>query len=59
VLGDGSTVSATLAWAYVVLRIVHSLWQSLVNQIPIRFAIFSLSSLVLWALAIRAAIAVF
>jgi hypothetical protein len=59
VLGDGSTVSVTLAWTYVALRVVHSLWQSLVNRIPLRFAIFSVSSLVLWALAIRAALAVF
>lgn len=57
-LGDASAASVALAWSYVALRIVHSLWQVLVNRIPIRFALFSLSSLVLLALAIRAAIRV-
>lgn len=59
VIGDASTMSLALAWAYVALRVVHSLWQSLVNDIPKRFALFSLSSLVLLALAIRAAILIF
>ena len=59
VIGDASTASLALAWAYVALRVVHSLWQSLVNDIPKRFALFSLSSLVLMALSIRAAILIF
>jgi hypothetical protein len=42
------------AWAYVVLRIVHSLWQSLVNRIPVRLALFVLSSIALVILAIKA-----
>jgi hypothetical protein len=59
VLGDASTLALALAWAYVALRVVHSLWQATVNVIPIRFYIFSASSLVLWALAIKAALQVF
>ena len=59
ILGDGSTVSLTLAWTYVSLRIVHSLHQALSNVIVVRFALFALSSLVLFALAIRAAWLVF
>ena len=59
VLGDNSTLSVALAWGYVVLRMVHSLWQALKNVIIVRFALFSLSSLLLWALAIRAAFQVF
>lgn len=58
VLGDASPVSAALAWAYVGLRVIHSLWQALSNRIVQRFAIFSVSSLVLLALALRAAILV-
>ena len=58
-LGDGSTVSLALAWSYVALRVVHSLWQALVNRIPVRFALFALSSLVLFALLARAAVQVF
>ena len=58
-LGDATAASLALAWAYVALRIVHSLWQALVNVIIVRFAIFSLSSLVLLALALRVATRVF
>jgi hypothetical protein len=54
VLGDASPWSLGLAWAYVGLRVVHSLWQVLVNQIQVRFALFSISSLVLFALVVRA-----
>ena len=43
-----------LAWAYVGLRIAHSLWQALVNTIPVRFALFFLSSCCLIALAVLA-----
>ena len=42
-----------LAWSYVALRIVHSLWQGLVNFIPVRFALFVLASLVLIVMAVR------
>jgi len=59
VLGDQSTLALGLAWTYVGLRVVHSLWQVLVNQILIRFALFSISSLVLFALIARAAVLVF
>lgn len=45
--------NVTLAWAYVGLRVLHSLIQSVVNVIELRFAVFGLSSLVLLALAIR------
>lgn len=46
-----------LAWAYVGLRIIHSLWQILVNKVPVRFVLFLMSSMVLIALAIRALMA--
>lgn len=59
VLGDTSTVSVGLAWAFVGLRVVHSLWQSLSNVIQVRFALFVLSTLPLIALTIRAAQAVY
>lgn len=58
-LGDAWMVSLWLAWAYVALRIVHSLVQVLVNNIKLRFAVFAVSSLVLFALALRAASLVF
>lgn len=45
-----------LAWAYVGLRIAHSMWQSLVNTIPVRIVLFSISSIILLAMAMRALI---
>jgi hypothetical protein len=51
--GAGEGVNVALAWAYVALRIAHSLVQATVNIITLRFAVFMLSSLVLLALAIR------
>jgi hypothetical protein len=59
VLGDASALSIQLAWAYVGLRVVHSLVQVLVNHILTRFSIFFVSSLVLFALTARAALLVF
>jgi hypothetical protein len=52
-----SGIDVMLAWAYVGLRIVHSLWQGLINTIPVRVSLFLLSSLALLALAIRAVLA--
>ena len=57
--GAGEGMNAGLAWAYVAVRVVHSLVQALTNVILVRFAVFMAGSLVLLALAIRAAIAVF
>ena len=52
-----SALDVTLAWVYVALRIVHSLWQSLVNTIPVRLLIFAIGSIVLTVLAVRAVMA--
>ncbi len=57
-LGEGDGINLILAWSYVCLRIVHSLVQSLINKIELRFVIFSLSSFALFGLAINAGIAV-
>lgn len=56
-LGAGTGLNLTLAWTYVILRVVHSLQQALWNKIEVRFLIFSVSSLVLIALIVRAALA--
>lgn len=53
ILGTGA-LDVALAWAYVALRIVHSIWQSTVNRVPVRFSLFLLSTLCLAALALRA-----
>ena len=58
-IGQGDGLNATLAWAYVGLRVAHSLVQVTSNRVVIRFALFALSSLVLMALVLHAALAVF
>ena len=54
--GYGSNV--WLAWSYVVLRIVHSLVQTLGNKIELRFAVFVVSTLCLFGLTINGLTAV-
>jgi len=49
-----NAIDVTLAWVYVGLRILHSLWQATINTIPVRFTLFVLGSTVLGALAVRA-----
>jgi len=59
-LADGdSNLAIYLAWAYVVLRILHSIWQSLINIVIVRFALFATGSLCLTVLAILAVKATF
>jgi hypothetical protein len=59
IVGAGDGLPATLGWTYVCLRIIHSLVQATVNKVMLRFMIFVLSSLVLMALVVLAAVAVF
>lgn len=58
-MGQGDGLNAALAWAYLGLRVVHSLVQATVNRVLLRWALFMLSTLVLAALVARAAMAVF
>ena len=55
-MGAGA-VDVALAWTYVLIRIVHSLWQALVNKLPVRITLFTLSTLCLLVLAVRAVMA--
>lgn len=59
ILGQGDGLNAALGWIYVALRVVHSLVQVTVNKVLVRFTVFLLSSLVLIALIVHAATAVF
>jgi hypothetical protein len=54
--GAADGVNVGLAWAYVAVRVAHSLVQATRNVIPVRFALFSLGSLVLLALLVRTAL---
>ncbi len=59
ITGGGDGLNATIAWAYVLLRIAHSLLQATVNRVVVRFALFALSTLCLIALVLHAGIALF
>ena len=55
--GQGNGTNVALAWAYVALRIVHSIWQATVNRLTLRFGIFLASTIILTVLAVRAFVA--
>jgi hypothetical protein len=59
IIGQGDGLNALLGWSYVGLRVAHSLVQATVNLVLVRFALFALSSLVLIALILHAAMALF
>ncbi len=59
ITGFGDGMNAKIAWAYVALRIVHSIFQATVNKVMPRFALFALSSLCLFALCLHLLIAMF
>jgi len=54
--GGGDATALKLAWAYVLLRIAHSLVQATFNRVIVRFSIFALGTLVLMAFTARQAL---
>jgi hypothetical protein len=58
VVGTGEGINLQLAWAYVGLRVMHSIVQATWNRVAVRFTLFSLSTAALLVLAINAARAV-
>ncbi len=54
VSGSAGSVDVGFAWAYVAIRIAHSVWQSTANKVMIRFYLFIASTLMLFPLAGRA-----
>ena len=52
--GGADTFALSLAWGYVLARVVHSLVQSTINFVPLRFAVFALGTVLLATLVIRA-----
>ena len=56
-LMGGGAIDVLVAWAYVGIRIIHSIWQATVNRIPVRFTLFFISTLCLMILAVRAVMA--
>ena len=59
IIGEGDGFNASIAWAYVGLRIVHSLVQVISNRVIVRFGLFVLSSIALMMLIAHAAMALF
>ena len=55
VVGAGDGINLQLAWAYVLLRIAHSVVQATWNRVAVRFTLFSLATTALLVLAINAA----
>jgi hypothetical protein len=57
-MGAGWGINETLAWAYVIFRVGHSIVQGTVNIIRFRFLLFLLASLALVGLTVSAAMEV-
>lgn len=51
--GTESALNVALAWAYVGLRIIHSMIQATVNIVTMRFLVFSLATLCLVAIVVE------
>jgi len=58
-IGQGDGLNAQLGWAYVGLRVVHSVVQATINKVTLRFVLFVMSTLVLIALVARAVMAMY
>ena len=54
-MDQGEGINLILAWAYVGLRIAHSVVQATTNVVRIRFVLFTLASIALIGLTIHAA----
>jgi hypothetical protein len=57
--GQQNGPNLILAWAYVAIRIAHSLVQATVNIVLVRFSFFITGTLVLAAIAVRDVLALF
>ena len=55
--GQGDGINVILAWAYVGLRMIHTLVQTTVNVVMVRFYLFVASTLVLAAIVVRDSLA--
>lgn len=50
----GHGLNLYLAWAYAIIRIIHSIWQATVNLVKVRFLLFLASTICLFIMAINA-----
>ena len=56
-VGVADELNIMLAWGYVALRVLHSLIQAIWNFVPVRFLVFSASTIVLIVMTVRNVIA--
>lgn len=54
ITGGATSLSVSLAWGYVAIRVIHSVWQATINRVIIRSALFFLSTGFLIVLAVQA-----
>lgn len=59
VAGHGDALAVKLAWAFVILRVLHSLVQVSVNIVLVRFLLFSLSTIALAWMVVRELLVLF
>jgi hypothetical protein len=59
VTGNVDGVYVAAAWGFVAFRALHSLIHCTINRVMARFVCYLISSLLLWFMLVRAAIAVF
>lgn len=53
-LGDG--LNLIMAWVYVIARVVHSVVQSTINRVAIRFSVFAVGTVAILVMAINGVI---
>lgn len=58
-LGLADSVHVLCAWAFVVLRVLHSIVQATANKVLVRFSLFALSWVAMGIMIVRAALASF
>jgi hypothetical protein len=58
-LGLADPVHVICAWAFVALRVAHSIVQATVNKVVLRFSLFALSWVAMGVMIVRAALASF
>ena len=54
IMEQNHPINVWLAWGYVVFRVLHSIVQSTVNKVKLRFPLFALSTLCLIGLTVHA-----
>lgn len=58
-VGVADSLNIQIAWAYVGLRVAHSLIQCTSNFVPLRFMVFTAASLVLMVIGLRNVLSLF